>query len=153
GSSHTTSGRPPNRRATWTMWLHDDRAAIPATSAAEPLRARRVRSCPQSSDYCKNTECHGGGRGCHPASPRLSWWRRSWWYCKNVPVVYDVFISYAREDSDFCEQLYATLSTAFGLEVFCDTKRAYAGSYATYIQEALTEDPLPALVVLASEHS
>jgi TIR domain/NACHT domain len=67
--------------------------------------------------------------------------------------VYDVFISYAREDSNFCEQLYDTLSAVFGLEVFCDTKRAYAGSYATYIQEALTEDPLPSLVVVASEHS
>lgn len=68
-------------------------------------------------------------------------------------VMYDVFISYAREDEVFCEQLYETLSVAFGLEVYCDTKRAYAGSYAKYIQEALTEDPLPSLVVIASEHS
>lgn len=72
---------------------------------------------------------------------------------QNERVAYHVFISYAREDSEFCDQLYATLTNAFDLQVYRDTERAGAGDFGEQISSALADAPQPTLVLLASRHA
>lgn len=50
GNTYATSGLSPKRKATWTIWLHDDQAAIAATAPVLVALAIRV-SLPERSPW------------------------------------------------------------------------------------------------------
>jgi hypothetical protein len=66
---------------------------------------------------------------------------------------YHAFLSYAEEDSAFCDEVYRILSAVFDLQAYRYTERAAAGDFMQQIRAVLTQKPAPALVVIASDHA
>jgi hypothetical protein len=74
---------------------------------------------------------------------------------------YHAFLSYAEEDSAFCDEVYRILSAVFDLQAYRYTERCgrssitspAAGDFMQQIRAVLTQKPAPALVVIASDHA
>ncbi|MCO1657128.1 toll/interleukin-1 receptor domain-containing protein [Pseudonocardia humida] len=65
-------------------------------------------------------------------------------------MTHDVFLSYSRRDSRFCDELDELLRTRFTVSVYRDRTRVSAGHFPAQLEAALTVEPKPTLLVVAS---
>jgi hypothetical protein len=68
---------------------------------------------------------------------------------KEVRTEYDVFISYAREDSRFCDAI-DTVLRQFALETFVDRRALDPGHWPSQLEATLRSPSTPTVVILAS---